>query len=263
MFGSVFAKSLYDQRRGFLGWSIGLVLTMATMMAVWPTMRDMPDLDQFLANYPEALKELFNVEGITTGAGFLNAELFSMILPILFLIFGISRGAKLLAGDEEAGTLEVVLATPVPRLRLVLEQAAALVLTVVGLGVVLFVVTAGLAPLVDMDIPVSEVAGACTAMVVLGILNGLLALGIGAVTGRRALALGVAASTAVATYLLYIVGQLVDAVEPWKAASPFYHALEHGPIGGGWPPAYGILALIGVGLLGTALPRFHHRDIGV
>lgn len=263
MFGSVFAKSLYDQRRSFLGWSIGVVLTVATMMAVWPTMRDMPDLEQFMANYPEALKELFNVETMTTGPGFLNAELFSMILPILFLIFGISRGAKLLAGDEEAGTLEVVLATPVSRLRLVMEQAAALVVTVVALGAVLFLVTFALAPLVDMDIPVSEVAGACTAMVVLGVLNGLLALGIGAVTGRRALALGVTASAAVATYLLYVVSQLVDAVEPWEVASPFFHALEHGPIGGGWPLAYGVLALIAVGLLAAALPRFHRRDIGV
>lgn len=263
MFGSVFAKSLYDQRRSFLGWSIGMVSTIAAMMAVWPTMRDFPDLEQFMANYPEALKELFNVDTMTTGAGFLNAELFSMILPILFLIFGISRGARLLAGDEEAGTLEVVLTTPVPRLRLVLEQAAALVLTVVGLGAVLFVVTAALAPLADMDIPVSEVAGACTAMVVLGVLNGLLALAIGAVTGRRGLALGVAATVAVATYLLYVVSQLVDAVKPWEVASPFFHVLEEGPIGGGWPLAYGVLALIGLGLLAAALPRFHHRDIGV
>ena len=40
---------------------------------------------------------------MTSGLGFLNAELFSLMLPVLFLIYAIARGARLVAGEEEAG----------------------------------------------------------------------------------------------------------------------------------------------------------------
>ena len=66
-------------------------------------MRDMPNLDEFLSSYPDALKKAFNLGAMTTGTGFLNAELYTLVLPILFLVFGISRGSRLVAGEEEAG----------------------------------------------------------------------------------------------------------------------------------------------------------------
>ena len=81
MLWTVIRKSLRDQRRALLGWAIGIASMIALMAAVWPTFRDMPDLEQFLANYPKEMRELFNIESMTTGSGFLNAELFSMLLP--------------------------------------------------------------------------------------------------------------------------------------------------------------------------------------
>ena len=58
MFRSVFRKTLYDQRRAFLGWSVGVALLVGLMAAIWPSVRDMPNLDEFVANYPEAMREL-------------------------------------------------------------------------------------------------------------------------------------------------------------------------------------------------------------
>ena len=108
MLANVFTKTLRDQRRSLIGWSIGIATLILVEGALWPSVRDMPNLDEFLASYPEALKEAFNLGAMTTGTGFLNAELYTLVLPILFLVFGISRGARLVAGEEEAGTLEAV-----------------------------------------------------------------------------------------------------------------------------------------------------------
>ncbi|WP_327004468.1 DUF294 nucleotidyltransferase-like domain-containing protein [Dactylosporangium sp. NBC_01737] len=46
-------KSLRDQRRALIGWATGITSMVALMAAVWPSFRDMPNLDQFLENYPE------------------------------------------------------------------------------------------------------------------------------------------------------------------------------------------------------------------
>ena len=141
MFANVFLKTLRDLRRGLLGWSIALVLLVAVMAALWPSIRDIPDLDELLASYPAVMRELFDVEAISTGAGFLNAELFSILLPALFIVFAVGRGAQLVAGEEEVGTLEVLLATPASRARVLLDKAAALALaaTVAVVGYVLYV----------------------------------------------------------------------------------------------------------------------------
>jgi hypothetical protein len=74
MFGNVFLKTIRDQRRTLLGWGIGIVLLVGFEAALWPSIRDMPDLKNFLANYPEAMKELFNLDAMTTPSGFMNAE---------------------------------------------------------------------------------------------------------------------------------------------------------------------------------------------
>ena len=57
---------------------------------------------------------------------------------------------------------------------------------------------------------------------------GFLALAVGAITGRRAIALAVGGSLAVASYVLYALGQIVDAVKPWQPLSPFHQAVADG-----------------------------------
>lgn len=261
MLRTVFLKSLRDQRRGLVGWSVGIVLLVLLEAALWPSIRDMPDLTEFLASYPESMRKLFNLEDFGTGTGFLNAELFSALLPILFVIFAVGRGARTIAGEEEAGTLEVLLVTPVSTTRLVLHHAAALATAVLGLGAVLYVAVLTSSAAFGLGVSPGDLAGAVLAMVLLGVEFGWLALAVGAATGRRAIAIGVASAAAVAAYVLYVAGQLVESVRPWQALSPFHQALDAGPLGAGLPPAYGWMPLAGAVVVALALPLFDRRDI--
>ena len=121
MFRSVFRKTLWDQRHGLIGWSIGTTLTVIVMAAIWPSYSSM-DLKSILAQYPEAMKRIFNVADMTTGTGYMNAELFSLLLPALFVIYpAVAHGSRLIAGEEEEGTLDLLATMPVSR-RLVLVE---------------------------------------------------------------------------------------------------------------------------------------------
>jgi ABC-2 type transport system permease protein len=261
MFGNVFLKTIRDQRRGLVGWGIGIGLLVAVEAALWPSIRDMPELKDMLANYPEAMQKMFDFDAMTTASGFLNAELFTLALPVLFLIYGIGHGARMIAGEEEAGTLEAVLVTPVSTTRLALHKAAALAMSLVVIGIVLLVVTVICSAAFGMDIGVGDIATASLAMVLLGVEFGSLALAVGTMTGRRVLAIGVAAAAAVAAYVLYVAGIFVSAVEPWQAWSPFHQALTGGPLGAGLPATYAWMAAAAVIFVAASLPVFDRRDI--
>lgn len=263
MFRSVFLKDLRDQRRSVAGWGVGILVMTAVMAWVWPSVRDFPNFDEFIAAYPEPMRELFNIESMTTGVGFLNAELFSIMLPLAFIIFGISRGARLIAGEEEAGTLEVVITTGLPRIRLLLEKAAALVASLVALAAITFASTYLLAAVVDMGVGLSDAAVGTMSVLLLGIEFGLAALAVGAVTGKRSWAMGAGIGVAVAAYLLYLVGALVSSVEPWRIASPFHQALEAGPLGGGWTGGMIWMVVVAVAVTVASLRPFDRRDIAI
>ena len=54
MLRNVYPKSLRDMRRSIVWWSLGLIAMTALMIAVYPTVRDNPDLNKLVENYPEA-----------------------------------------------------------------------------------------------------------------------------------------------------------------------------------------------------------------
>ena len=75
MLHSVFERSVHDQRRALVGWAIGVALYTAMVVAVYPTIRDRPDVQRVIDDYPEALRKLFSIRDIGSPAGFLNGYL--------------------------------------------------------------------------------------------------------------------------------------------------------------------------------------------
>ncbi|TCC16087.1 ABC transporter permease subunit [Kribbella sindirgiensis] len=261
MFRNVFLKSVYDARRGLIGWSIAIAVLVLLECALWPSVRDMPDLKELYQSFPEELRKFFNLEAMTTGAGFLNAELFTLLLPALFLIYGIGHGARALAGEEERGTLELLLVTPVSGSRIVLEKALALAVSVTALGCALFAATSIGSLVFGLGVSVPEAAGGALALTLLGIEFGVLALAAGAVTGRRATAIALTASAATAAYVVYAIGLILPRFESWQPYSPIHQAFHDGPLGAGLQLSYLWLIAGTVAVVLCALPALDGRDI--
>jgi ABC-2 type transport system permease protein len=254
--------AIREQRRSLIGWSIGIAALVLLMAAVWPTVRDMPGLKDFIRHYPPALKKVFKLEErFATGGGYLNSELFSLMVPAMFLVFGIGHGARLVAGEEEDGTLEVLLTVAPSRRRVILEKAAALVATVALLGLALLVSTLLADVAISMKVGLADLVRGSATLTALALEYALLAFAVGAASGRRGIAIAVATGTAVATYVLFVLGQLLDSVRPWQGISSFTQALGHGPIGPTWSP--GVLTMLAVGIVAVAVGTmvFDRRDL--
>lgn len=260
MTGAILRKSLYDQRHSLIWWSLGTAGIVLLMALLWPSIRDVYS-DELMRGYPEAFREAFNIELVMTGAGYLNVEVFSIIVPIVFVVFAVGRGAGMIAGEEQAGTLEPIVVLPVPRWRILVEKALALVIGLVVLAAVTAVSVVIGSALGDLQIALAHAVVGAAAMALLGLYAGFLALGVGAATGRRGAAMAASGLVLVFGYLLHIVGAILDWLGPWRVLSPFTQAIDEGPISGVVPWGFGILALTAVVFLAIAVPLFGRRDI--
>ena len=121
---SVFAKTVYDRRHGLLWWSLGIGLLTVAVLSVWPSVRD--EYQTLVKNYPEALLAFFGIDkgGVGSAAGYLQAELFGFMLPLMLIAYMIAGGSAATAGEREAGTLELLLAQPVSRTRVLVQKYA-------------------------------------------------------------------------------------------------------------------------------------------
>ena len=105
--------SLRAQRRALIGWGIGLAAIALMYAAVYPSIKQSAaDLDKYMQNLPDAVRSIIGAN-YTSPAGYLRAELFSLLGPVLLLVYGIGGGGKTIAGEEEARSLDLLLTTPI------------------------------------------------------------------------------------------------------------------------------------------------------
>lgn len=264
MLADVLTKTLRDQRRSLVYWSLGLVLLVALYVAVWPSVRDQPSMSDFLDQMPEAFRSLFAASGadMSTPVGYIQIELLSFMGPIVLLIYAIGAGVAAVAGEEERHTMDLLLANPVSRSRLVTDKFVAMALgtlllaTVVGVALVLEGRLAG------MDLPVGNVAAAMLHMALLGLVFGTLALAVSAGTGHAGLSRAVPIALAAVAYLVNGLAPMVEWLEPLQKASPFYQYIGHDPLRTGVDAWSVLVAVTTVAvLLAVAVAGFRRRDV--
>ena len=233
--------------------------------AIFPSIESSKELDELIENYPDALKSLFGLGGgsLTSGPGYLDAELFSFMVPLLVLVLAIGSGARVFAGEEDAGRLELILAYPVRRAGVVVAKAAGVATEVALLCAVLFVVLALLDPLFGLDLELGRLAAALAAIAALGVLHGWLALAVGTAVPSRALALGIPAALAAAGYLVGGLHELAGWLDPFRFASAFWW-IGSSPLQSG-TNGWGVLVVVAAALavLVAATTLVERRDLKV
>lgn len=265
MLRNVYLVTLRRRLRGLLWWSLGVVVMSGWIVGFYPSIRESAgQYSEILERMPEGLRNLFFAEDLDLGSpeGYLGVEAFSFVVPILLLIYAIGFAASTLAGEERAGQLDLLLASPVSRRSVVAQKAAAMLTGLLVLGAVLWASLAlgGLG--VGMGIPAWHLLSAVISAVLLAWAFGAVALLAGAITGRRPVAIGVASTLAVFTYLLNGLAPLVDALEPFRVLSPFFWYLGGEPLLRGLEPwhAASLLGLTVAAWFGATLV-FERRDL--
>lgn len=256
-------RGLLDHRRALLGWCLGVVGYAALTASIFPSIKGSADFKKLLEQYPDALKSLFGLQGgdITSGAGYMDAELFSFMLPLLVLLLAIGSGARAFAGEEEAGRLELILSYPVRRRDAVLAKAAAVAGEVLVVCAVGFLGLAVLNGVVGLDLELGRLAAAFAGLAALGVLFGWLALALGAGVPSKMLAIGVPAAYAAAAYLVGGLHSLAGWLDPLRVLSPFW-LVGSAPLQRG-VDGWGVLAVVvaAVTVLAAGAVLVDRRDL--
>lgn len=266
MLRSVFGKVVWDRRIGVWFWMLGLVGLAVLTVSFYPTIRDQSGFSEMLDSIPPELLAVFGVEDamdMLTPVGLVNSRLYSSIGSILVVIYAISVGTQAIAGEEERRTMDLLLAQPVSRRRVVMQSFAAMAVLVSVLASGLVLVLVVTSPIFDLDLSVEGILAANVGMALLALVHGALALALGGLTGNRPLTVGVTAAVVVAGYFVNGLASVVEVLEPFRLFSPFHWFLAPNPLGSGvdWG-SLGLMAAVAAGLAVAAAAAFDRRDIG-
>ncbi|MEX0751104.1 MAG: ABC transporter permease subunit [Dehalococcoidia bacterium] len=257
---SLFVKTLRDQRWQVLGYGATLFAMAALIVRIWPSYRTSLEV----IDLPPAIEAFLGTDlWIGTAPGFISAEYFSWI-PILLIAFAVVQGTGAVAGEESSGTIDILLAQPLPRSEMLAVKAAATVLGATAIAMMGFLGFAVTVPVTDIAVSVGETFVASANLLPITLVFYALSLWLGAVAPSRSIAAGIAIGLVTLAYFSNTIAAGVDALDWMRYASPFYY------YGAGLPLVDGINWLHAGSLLGVAagffvltLRTFAARDVTI
>src|SRR5947209_19222198 len=260
MFRSILSKSLRDFRVPMLAWGYGLAVLMAVGFGTAT-----PAVVTAFISFARILSFLGDPYAMNTAAGYVTFRYMETTVPLLLSIWPILAGARLVRGEEDRGTMDVLLATSQSRTRLLLEKVGALVIALLVIAVLYAVgVVAGEVALGGGHV---DFVGGLLAGLNLGGLAfffGMVALLLSQLTANRRAAAGWASGLLILFVLLNMAGRELSGA--WvQYLSPFYYYNLNRPLLPGFPDQP-LTALLPLGLsvlclVGSTI-LFARRDIG-
>ncbi|MCU0482982.1 MAG: ABC transporter permease [Chloroflexi bacterium] len=264
MLRSVFGKTLRDQRRSLLAWTIAVAAVGVLYAAFWPLMVS-PEMKAALEAFPPALLEMLGYDDITTAAGYVGSTTFGLLGPALIIVFAAAVGGSAIAGEEESGRLDLTLAHPVSRWSVALQRFAAIVVQMVVVGAALALALIAISGPAQLgDIGTANLAAASLHLAAFGVFFAAVALGVGAMTGRRSLVYAAVALVAVGGFLANNLAPMVDEIAFLRDISPFHYYSGGEPLRHGLQVAdLGLLVAASAVLVALGGLVFDRRDVAV
>jgi len=248
-------RGLLDNRRAPLVWGGSLGVMSALVVALYPSIRE--SLDQTVQRYPAALKQAFGITDLGTLEAFLNAEMFSLLLPLAVAYFAIRCVSASIAGAEESGFLDTVLATPVDRRVFVASAFLTAGILLAAMLLVAGALTAAAALVAGETIATGHLMSALIGVWGLALFFAGAATLASGLLHRASRVLGIGAGLIGAMYLLDVLGKLAPTMSELRWLSAFRYCGT--PLTTGLD-IIGLAVLVVVGsLLAAAGAMFHQR----
>jgi ABC-2 type transport system permease protein len=224
MFRSLFLKSLRDYRYSLLGWAIGFIFISFYLMYFYPYISRTTEILDVVDKLPSFIKNLIGEKiKLTSPAGFFSIQPFSMIAPLLFLIFGIQKAGDAIAGEHERKTLDLLLALPISRTKVAVEKLAAIGVSIFFLGLSFWIGMAAGSVIFHVSLNFFHLAEAILSCCMLGLFFAGFTLSLSCLFLRKKIAAGIVSAFAIVTYLINAYAPMVSELQPYRTFSPFYY----------------------------------------
>jgi ABC-2 type transport system permease protein len=263
LLSSVFLKTLRDYRIPILGWGIGMGLVVVSPMASVAALVTTPQAREQLISLAATFAWNADPVAVATIGGYATFKI--GIFIFLIVVWPILAGSRMLRGEEERGSLDVLLSVPRPRFRVALEKLAAMWTALLAMGLLIGLVTFGGGQKFGAEFGLGDALLFGLNLALISAVFGGLALLISQFTQER----GPAAGSTAGLLLIFIVMDMVHRVAPnaeWisRLSPVYYYNLSKALV-----PSYGVnagamllLVVLSAVLGGAAVWLFVRRDVG-
>jgi ABC-2 type transport system permease protein len=262
-FSSVYLKTLRDYRVAILGWGLGLGLVVITTLRAFPELVATPEAKISLDALGATFSWLAEPVAITTPGGFATFRLGLFLL--LLAIWPLLACSRLLRGEEERGSLDVLLSLPRGRVRLALEKLAALWTALLAMAVLigLLAFAGGRVIEADFDLLAALLFGLNVSL--MASVFGAIALLLSQFTQERGTASGLTGGLLLVSVMLDMLHRVNPDADWVGRFSPvsYYHLSK--PLVSSYGVNSGallVLVVLSVLLSGIAVWLFVKRDVG-
>jgi beta-exotoxin I transport system permease protein len=251
-------RGLRDHRHAPLTWGVPLGAMCALIVAIYPSIED--SLKKLTESYPRGLKEAFGIEQLDTVEAYLDAEMFSLIVPLTIAFFAVRSISREISVAEERGYLDTTLAAPLSRQVLVAGSFAVTALASAAVLTAVFALTMVAGVAAGAGVSLARLAAGVANVLPLAVFSAGLAVLVAGFLHRSASVTAIATGTVVGMYVVDLAGKLADPAEPFRIVSVFKY------YGSGLTDGIDPAAFIGVTVFGGALAfvgslAFARRDV--
>lgn len=261
---NLFKYELTVRWKSIIGWGLGLGAFTTLYIIVYPAYEEQMSTLAGISIY-----EMMGID-IASFEGFI-ASVAVQYLPLLLGIYMVLASTGILSGEEDNGTLELILASPLKRWQILSMKALALSIVMLFVTAVTTLVSVLALEFVRgvSDIELTVSAG----QLIVAMMNTwfltfaftMMGLFFGAFTPNRRMAVIFTATVFIASYFMGIMFKMIELLNPLEPLSLFYYMDTTSTIfREGIDPA-DVLVLVVVGLVffGLAIFSFERRNITV
>ncbi len=265
--GIIFRRTLIDYRKSIFWWGVGIGVLAMYVIVVFPLISEFEQFNELLDS-PVFKALIGDAEGLdwTSPEGFLGIEFFSWT-PLVLAVFAVLFGLNIVGGEESRGTLDVLLSTPIPRWRVIVEKFASYFVALLLINLISWIgMLVGILVTPDFDLPWLKVAAGVVNMMPPLMLMAALALFLTTVLPARAQAGGITAAIITASYFINSFAEMADS-SLLKALQTLSFYKYYAPLtvmtqGVNWG-YFALLTVVTVTLFGLSIYFFERRDISV
>ncbi len=222
-FWTTFRYTFQWSRGQILGWGLGIASLGLLIVAFFDVFGErQEELMRMIQSYPPEFLAFFGTDatGVLTPEGYLGMYGFSF-LPIIIGFFAVMAGSNLIAGDEERGRLDLVIAHPVGRTAFFFGRLLAFLGATIGillLGWLGFCVLLGGS---SLEVTWGEMALPFISLLAQAVVYGTLALLLSMFLPTRSLAAMVSGLVMVVGYVLSSMASLNEGLEAIARFFPY------------------------------------------
>ena len=264
MVNTTFYIYLISRWKNITVWSICMFVLALTFAALYDPFKG--EFNDMLDNAPKLMEAMLGpipMDSISPEV-WLGIELYGLLFPIMISVIAISSGASAIGTEEDSGTIELILASPVSRQSIVFEKSLGILVQLAVICAFLWVGIVAGSLFFPFEVSLPKVLYATAMGWIFGLTISQITLATQAFKGRKALALAVGSGFVGISYVLNVLSGLSDNLNSLKYASLFNYYDGPGVLVNGLNEI-SLVVLLGSSAVcfTAALYGFKRRDIGV